>query len=100
MIFNCVCKCIIIDELSVFKETNGFPLIAITGASSLLAAVRAQQDIANQQAGHSSIEGPAKVVKSESLESSMLLLQPQVSRKTLGYARPVRSFRQTNSLQL
>ncbi|KAJ6646680.1 putative nuclear hormone receptor HR38, partial [Pseudolycoriella hygida] len=48
-------------------------------ASSLLAAVRAQQGIKNQQAGHSSIEDPAKVVKSESLESSMLLLQPQAS---------------------
>lgn len=50
-----------------------------TGASSLLAAVRAQQGIVNQQAGHSSIEDPAKVVKSESLDTSMLLLQPQVS---------------------
>ncbi|KAG4079417.1 hypothetical protein HA402_008109 [Bradysia odoriphaga] len=48
-------------------------------ASSLLAAVRAQQGIANQQAGHSSNEGPAKVVKSEGVESSMLLLQPQAS---------------------
>lgn len=82
MIFNCVCKCII-DELSVLNETNGFSFIAVTGASSLLAAVRAQQDIANQQAGHSSNEGPAKVVKSESLESSMLLLQPQVSSERL-----------------
>lgn len=74
MIFNCVCKNV---QLILVWEING--KICVTGASSLLAAVRAQQGIANQQAGHSSIEGPAKVVKSESLDSSMLLLQPQVS---------------------
>lgn len=53
----------------------------VTGASSLLAAVRAQQAVSDQQQQSADADNsPTRQIKSEGLGSSMLLLQQQVCK--------------------
>lgn len=74
---NCVCACVCKFCILIYKNCiNNYCIVWIAGTSSLLAAVRAHQNLSNQQLTEKPTESTNN--KRDSLSSSMLLLQSQV----------------------